>query len=390
MLQTSISERALSRGLLDVLIRAGLVATLVLFCFEIFHPFFDLVMWALILAVTIYPLQVRMRGRLGLSEGHVATLIIVLSIAIILVPAYLLGVAVFESVERAIDVVKDGTFRIPQPPDSVSGWPLVGQQFYAFWQQAATDLSGLLMKVAPQLKGFSVALLAKLAGLGTGLLVFVFALIIAGIIMSHGGTGTRRRAADRLAHRRARARRPHRRAVHRDHPRRCAGRGGHRLHPDDADRRGLHHQGELETRQFAKYPIWVVGPRKADWARGKTVSLAALRDQPLVLLTDTFSLTHKLRLAFLEARIEPRVVAQSGHWDFLASMAAAGLGTTFLPQPFLARLQDRDNLAVARLTEPAMDWALAHAWLPGRYLSHAARAWLSVCDEVLGGKAVSA
>ncbi|ODV43356.1 permease [Cupriavidus sp. UYMMa02A] len=191
MLQTSISERALSRGLLDVLIRAGLVATLVLFCFEIFHPFFDLVMWALILAVTIYPLQVRMRGRLGLSEGHVATLIIVVSIAIILVPAYLLGVAVFESVERAIDVVKDGTFRIPQPPDSVSGWPLVGQQFYAFWQQAATDLSGLLMKVAPQLKGFSVALLAKLAGLGTGLLVFVFALIIAGIIMAHGEPGAR-------------------------------------------------------------------------------------------------------------------------------------------------------------------------------------------------------
>jgi DNA-binding transcriptional LysR family regulator len=146
---------------------------------------------------------------------------------------------------------------------------------------------------------------------------------------------------------------------------------------------------ELATQPFAKYPIWAVGPRRAPWARGKTVSLAALSDEPLVLLTEEFSLTHKLRQAFLDARIEPRVVAQSGHWDFLASMAAAGLGTTFLPQPFLARLQDRDNLAVARLTEPAMDWALAHTWLPGRYLSHAARAWLSVCDEVLGGKAAS-
>ncbi|CAG9176605.1 Putative transport protein YdiK [Cupriavidus laharis] len=199
MLQTSISERALSRGLLDVLIRAGLIATLVIFCFEIFHPFFDLVVWALILAVTIYPLQVRMRGRLGLSEGHIATLIILLSIAIILVPAYLLGVAVFESVERAIDVVKDGNLRIPQPPDTVAGWPLVGQQLHAFWQQAATDLSGLLMKVAPQLKGVSVTLLGKLAGLGTGLLVFVFALIIAGIIMAYGEMGTR--SAQRIASR---------------------------------------------------------------------------------------------------------------------------------------------------------------------------------------------
>ncbi|WER45478.1 AI-2E family transporter [Cupriavidus sp. WKF15] len=197
MLQTSISERALSRSLLDVLIRAGLIATLVIFCFEIFHPFFDLVVWALILAVTIYPLQVRMRGHFGLSEGHIATLIILISIAIILVPAYLLGLAVFDSVDRAIDIVKGGNLRIPQPPDSVSAWPVVGQQLHGFWQQAATDLSGLLMKVAPQLKDFSVVLLGKLAGVGTGLLVFVFALIIAGIIMAYGEMGTN--SAHRIA-----------------------------------------------------------------------------------------------------------------------------------------------------------------------------------------------
>ncbi|MDF3832257.1 LysR substrate-binding domain-containing protein [Cupriavidus basilensis] len=140
----------------------------------------------------------------------------------------------------------------------------------------------------------------------------------------------------------------------------------------------------LATREFAKYPIWVAGPRKASWAKGKTVTLAALRDEPLLMLTEDFSLTRKLRQAFLDARIEPRVVAQSGHWDFLASMAAAGLGTTFLPQPLLAKLHIHDKLAVARLAEPAMDWALAHIWSPGRYLSHAARAWLSVCGEVLG------
>ncbi|MDF3885716.1 LysR substrate-binding domain-containing protein [Cupriavidus basilensis] len=140
----------------------------------------------------------------------------------------------------------------------------------------------------------------------------------------------------------------------------------------------------LATREFAKYPIWVAGSRKASWAKNKTVTLAALCDEPLLLLTEDFSLTRKLRQAFLEARIEPRVVAQSGHWEFLASMAAAGLGTTFLPQPLLSKLQLEDKLAVARLTEPTMDWALAHIWAQGRYQSHAARAWLSVCEEVLG------
>jgi len=140
----------------------------------------------------------------------------------------------------------------------------------------------------------------------------------------------------------------------------------------------------LASRQFASYPIWVAGPRKASWAKSKTVTLEALRDEPLVLLNDDFSLTRKMRLAFLDARIEPRIVAQSGHWDFLASMAAAGLGTTFLPRPLLAKLHIQDHLAVARLVEPNVDWALAHIWQPERYLSHAARAWLEVCNEVLG------
>jgi DNA-binding transcriptional LysR family regulator len=140
----------------------------------------------------------------------------------------------------------------------------------------------------------------------------------------------------------------------------------------------------LETRKFASYPIWAVGPRNAMWARRRTVTMSALRDEPLILLTEEFSLTRKLRQAFLDARIEPRIVAQSGHWDFLASMAAAGLGTTFLPQPLLAKLHIQDTLGVARLTEPAVDWELAQIWSPGRYLSHAARAWLALCDEVLG------
>ena len=57
MLSTPTSEKALSRGLLDVLIRAGLIAILVIFCFRIFRPFLDLMLWSVILAITLYPLN---------------------------------------------------------------------------------------------------------------------------------------------------------------------------------------------------------------------------------------------------------------------------------------------------------------------------------------------
>ena len=146
------------------------------------------------------------------------------------------------------------------------------------------------------------------------------------------------------------------------------------------------HGEALNRRTFARYAIWAVGPRDARWAGHKTVRLAALRDEPLILLKNEFALTHQMLAAFHDAGIEPRIAAQSGHWDFLAAMASAGLGTTFLPEPFLARL-DLATLSVARVTAPAMDWTLVHIWPRHRYLSHAARAWLSICGIDADGEA---
>lgn len=185
------SEKVLSRGLLDVLIRAGMIAVLVIFCFQIFRPFLDLMLWALILAITLYPLQGRLKGKLGNHEGRTATLIVLFAVGTLMVPIYLLGTSLADSAENALAMAKSGSFHLPPPAESVSSWPLVGKPLYGFWLQAATDLSGLLQKFAPQLKELSLALLGKLAGLGMGLLIFIFALIIAGIFMAYGESGNR-------------------------------------------------------------------------------------------------------------------------------------------------------------------------------------------------------
>ncbi|MBV6823099.1 AI-2E family transporter [Pseudomonas sp. PD9R] len=190
MLPTSISAKALSRGLLDVLIRAGLILVLVLFCFEIFKPFRDLMLWSLILAITLYPLQQKLMGPMGKKEGYTATLIVLVAIVILMVPVYLLGASFADSVESAMALVKNEGVHIPPPDPSVAGWPVVGKPLTALWQQAATDLPDLTAKYIPQIKGVSLELLSKLAGVGMGFLTFIFALIIAGIFMAHGEAGS--------------------------------------------------------------------------------------------------------------------------------------------------------------------------------------------------------
>mgnify|MGYP001079507068 CR=1 FL=1 len=191
MMPVPLSAKSLTRTMLDVLIRAGLIVVLALFCFEIFRPFRDLMLWSVILAITLYPLQLRLMGALGRSEGRAATAIVLIAIAILVVPVYLLGTSIASSVGQVIDLVKQGGFHIPPPPDTVATWPLVGKSVSALWAQASTDLPVLVAKYLPQIKGVSLGLLTKIAGVGAGLLMFIVALIIAGVFMAHGKAGSR-------------------------------------------------------------------------------------------------------------------------------------------------------------------------------------------------------
>ena len=115
----------------------------------------------------------------------------VIVIAILMVPIYLLGTSIADSVENAMTVVRDEGIRIPPPSDSVASWPLVGKPLSALWLQASTDLPGLTSKYIPQIKDVSLSVLGKVAGVGMGLLMFIVALILAGIFMAYGEAGSR-------------------------------------------------------------------------------------------------------------------------------------------------------------------------------------------------------
>ncbi len=110
-------DSALSRGLLDVLIKAGLVAALVIFAFQVFQPFLELMLWAVILAVTLYPLHSRLQRRTGLKQGYAAALVVVLVLVVLLVPIYLVVMSIGESVDNLVTLLKSGAWSVPPPPE---------------------------------------------------------------------------------------------------------------------------------------------------------------------------------------------------------------------------------------------------------------------------------
>lgn len=141
--------------------------------------------------------------------------------------------------------------------------------------------------------------------------------------------------------------------------------------------------GGLAAQAFGSYPIWVIGPPDAPWAGKTSLPLSALREARLLIPTDDFAITRRLRQAFADAGLQPSIAAQSAHWDFLVAMASAGLGVALLPEPLMQRMKTR-GLSTAKLAKSGMQWEVGHIWLQSGYLSFAARAWLEVCDAVLG------
>jgi predicted PurR-regulated permease PerM len=178
-------------SLLDVLIRAGLILGLAILCFQVFSPFLTLMMWALILAVTLYPAQQFIAAKLGGKQGRAATFLVLLGIVVIVVPTAVLMSSLGDSIHALIENVQNDTLEIPAPPESVAGWPVVGPKVHALWTRAHDDLPALIKSMQPKIGDIAKSALGFVASIGGGLLQFLASFIIAGILMAFGEAGDR-------------------------------------------------------------------------------------------------------------------------------------------------------------------------------------------------------
>ncbi|HEX3138924.1 MAG TPA: AI-2E family transporter [Rhizobacter sp.] len=183
-------ETRLSKRMLDVLIRAGLVLLLAMMCYRIFSPFLSLMAWALILAVTLYPAHQALAARLKGRQGLAATVLVLVGIVLIVLPTAALMASVGESVHSVITHAQDQKLEIPAPPASVAAWPIIGPKGHAFWMRVHSDLPGVLGSMQPQLGELAKSALLMVASItGTGLL-FLASFIIAGLVLTFGKAGS--------------------------------------------------------------------------------------------------------------------------------------------------------------------------------------------------------
>ncbi|MCB1857535.1 MAG: AI-2E family transporter [Gammaproteobacteria bacterium] len=189
-LDSAIVKQFLSSELVDALVRFGLIAFVVVMCVKVFSPFMGLMLWGLILAVALYPFHQRLAKFLGGRQGRASTLMVVIGLVMIGLPTVIVGSSFAGQIHDVFGAFQEQTISVRPPDPAVAQWPLIGKKVYGTWSAAADNFPKFLENMQPQLEKILRSGLAVAANTAGGLFLFLGSLIIAGIMMAYGESGS--------------------------------------------------------------------------------------------------------------------------------------------------------------------------------------------------------
>ena len=170
-------------------IQIGALLLLLIWCFTIVSPFLNIVIWAVIISVAIYPVHQSLSARLGGRAKLSSTILVLIGLSIIIIPTWLLAESSINGLRHAATALESGEVTIPPPDESVADWPLIGAQTFEIWSDAAQNLESTLNKYNSQLKNLGKGIAGFAGGTIAGALGFVVSTIIAGVLLMSASGG---------------------------------------------------------------------------------------------------------------------------------------------------------------------------------------------------------
>jgi predicted PurR-regulated permease PerM len=201
MIDTEKGRADISRFAIDLAIRIAVIAGVVFGSLQLLRPIAPMLLWAVILAVAVYPLFAMLRRGLGLRRWLAATLLSVGLLVLVVAPVVLLAGSAIDTLEGyARDLMRGGHI-LPHPPEMIQSLPVIGQRLHDLWLSAANDLRAVLKDHVGQLASVGRWIGGIAAGLALEILQFATAIIIAGAMLAYSEhlTTTARGLAGRVA-----------------------------------------------------------------------------------------------------------------------------------------------------------------------------------------------
>ena len=180
---TAAADQNFQKNAMASFVQIGALFLLLLMCFRILAPFIGIVVWAMIIAVALYPMHVGLASKLGGREKLSATIFVLVLLGILLIPTFSLTGSTIEALKTVSAELQEGSVTISPPDASVADWPLIGDKVFSAWSGAASNLEETLNKFQPQLVALGESTLRFAGSMALGVLAFVASIIIAGVFL---------------------------------------------------------------------------------------------------------------------------------------------------------------------------------------------------------------
>lgn len=181
-------EMSYVRNAIEIAVRLGLLAALLFWCLTILKPFIPVLIWGIITAVTLFPFFNTINKRIKRS-GLTATLLVVFILAAIIIPCVLLADSLLDGISRLRESYQQDGLLIPPPPESVHSWPAITKPVVDLWKLASTSTQVFVTQYREQLQDIAKWIFRALTGVGIGIIEFIAAIIIAGVMLTYSKSG---------------------------------------------------------------------------------------------------------------------------------------------------------------------------------------------------------
>jgi predicted PurR-regulated permease PerM len=185
---------ATSTGTTQLLERAVLLllfAGLLLGILAVLRPFGTGILFGAILAIAAWPLRELLLRR-GFKRGLVATLLLVLALAVVVLPLLALAPGLGERLTQGAGRLRDYFASAPQIPSWLAGLPFVGERLASLWDKVLLAKGDISTMLEPYSDALREGLVDAARALGQSVVQIILSLVVATFFWVSGDTLTAR------------------------------------------------------------------------------------------------------------------------------------------------------------------------------------------------------
>jgi len=168
----------------DVYIMLGLITLFAYFSLKFISPFVAVLAWAAILAIALHPLFEMLRSAVGGRHGLAAAIVAMTGLVILIIPSILIAKSIVATTGDLAHTLRNDTFEIPPPSESIRDWPWIGEWVYSLWNGAHLDIVSTLKTFQPQIERVALSMAGAGGGILLGVLQFLLSIIFASVFLA--------------------------------------------------------------------------------------------------------------------------------------------------------------------------------------------------------------